>query len=31
MELSVSQIALIAGGTVEGNGDARISTFAKIE
>lgn len=31
MELSVSQIALLAGGTVEGDGDARISTFAKIE
>lgn len=31
MEFSVNQIAFLAGGTVEGDGEAKISTFAKIE
>lgn len=31
MEFSANQIAALAGGTVEGNGDVKINTFAKIE
>lgn len=31
MQFSANQIAAIVGGTVEGNGDAVVSTFAKIE
>ena len=31
MEFTASQIAALAGGTVEGDGNVRISTFAKIE
>lgn len=31
MQFSANQIAAIVGGTVEGNGDAAVSTFAKIE
>lgn len=31
MEFSAAQIASFIGGTVDGNGDAKVSTFAKIE
>ncbi|MCM1483215.1 MAG: UDP-3-O-(3-hydroxymyristoyl)glucosamine N-acyltransferase [Muribaculaceae bacterium] len=31
MEFTANQIAQLAGGTVEGDGDVKISTFAKIE
>lgn len=31
MEFSATQIAALVNGTVEGNGDAKVSTFAKIE
>lgn len=31
MELTASQLAALVGGTVEGNGDVTIGTFAKIE
>lgn len=31
MEFTVNQIAFLAGGTVEGDGDAKIVSFAKIE
>ncbi|MDE5636201.1 MAG: UDP-3-O-(3-hydroxymyristoyl)glucosamine N-acyltransferase, partial [Muribaculaceae bacterium] len=31
MQFSAQQIAALVGGTVEGNGDASVSTFAKIE
>lgn len=31
MEFSANQIAALAGGTVEGNGDVKINTIAKIE
>ena len=31
MEFSANQIAALVGGTVDGNGDVAVSTFAKIE
>ncbi len=31
MQFTASQIAVLAGGVVEGNGDVAISSFAKIE
>ena len=31
MEFTANQIAALAGGTVDGNGDVKINTFAKIE
>ncbi len=31
MEFTANQIAALAGGTVEGNGDVKLTTVAKIE